>query len=531
MSSGKEGKLLKNSLGVSLATLASRILGLFRVRLEAFALGGGTTASIWALTLAIPNLLRRLLGEGALGAALIPLYAEAERDDGIPAARRALAQALSVVGIILAAIVVLCSTLAYIFGKTHFWLDSEFLHSERVQGICELLPLILPYTFFICLTGVIGAVLNYANVFVRPALTSLFFNICMISGLAAGVLLELPSDQMLILLSVVTPVAGAVQFLLMLWMLRSCGKFPIFSRQIFRELAFTKQLFKNAAPGIIGYGMLQLSFLIDRLLALYLGDQAVPALTYVDRVIDLPIGLFAVSLGSVLMASMTHAAAASDWEAMKEQLNFSMRHVWFITAPMAAGVIFFNQDILGVLCLGGKYTVSDLEAARYVAVFYGMGVPFFCSLKIILPAFYSRKDMKRPFYVSMLTVLLNVVLNVILMFPMRQSGLALATVVASAANNSLLLYLLAKDGFVLRKGTVFSACRSVLLALLAAFPVFLFRERLIACFEETFIARCCILGIIGIAFGIIFAVLALLFRTPELSEFMDILRRRRKKSA
>ncbi len=530
MSSEKESKLLKHSFGVSLATFASRILGLFRVRLEAFALGGGTDASIWALTLAVPNLLRRLLGEGALGTALIPLIAETERDNGISAGRRALAQVLTVLGALLAAIVALFSFLAYFCGKSHLWFDWAFLHSERFLGICELLPLILPYTFFICLTGVIGAVLNYSNIFVRPALTALFFNICMIGGLAAGVVFKLPSYQLLTLLAVLTPSAGAIQLLLMLWMLHSCGRIPLFSREIFKSFSFTAQLFKIAAPGILGYGMLQLSFLIDRLLALYLGDQAVPALTYVDRVIDLPIGLFAVSLGSVLMASMTHAAAAADWEAVQKQLNFSMRHVWFITAPMAAGVIFFNQEILGVLCLGGRYTVSDLEAARYVAVFYGMGIPFFCSLKIILPAFYSRKDMKRPFYVSMISISVNIILNLILMFHLKQAGLALATVIASIVNNTLLLYLLARDGFFLQKQTFFSAFRSIAFALAAALPVFFCRSWLIRSFEQGFLSRCIILAVIGVLFICIFVALAAVCRTPELREFADILRRKRKKS-
>ena len=524
-----ESKLLKNSFGVALATLASRILGLLRVRLEALALGGGQTASIWFLALMIPNLFRRLLGEGALGTALIPLIAESEKHSGISEARLHLAQVLSLLGAVLALIVVIFSGGAWICGKTAFYFDSEFLHSGRFLGVCELLPLLMPYAFFICLTGVIGAVLNYAGLFVRPALTALFFNLALISGLAAGVWLQLTPENLLKLLAVLTPAAGLVQLLLMLWMLKICGRFPVFSKDAFRNFSMSLNVVKLATPGLIGYGVLQLSFLIDRTLAAYLGNRAVPALTYVDRIVDLPIGLFAVSLGSVLMASMTRAAAENDFEAMRSQLNFSLRHVWFICAPMAAAVIFFHTEILRVLCLGGKYTLEDLDATRLVAIFYGLGIPFFCSLKVILPAFYSRKDMKRPFYVSLLAITVNLILNLILMFPLQQGGLALATVIASLTNNTVLLALLARDGFKLNFATVISCVKSAVTAVLAALPVYFALPwlRNIFTFSTAIINDIFILCAVGAGFCICYLFLAAVAMSVECREFFSILRRKK----
>lgn len=526
-----EKKILKNSLGVSLATLASRILGLLRVRLEALALGGGSSASIWFLTLLIPNLFRRLLGEGALGTALTPIIAETEKSSGISSARRELAQVLTLLGALLALIVVVVSTAAWLTGTYHAWFGSAFLSSERVHGVCQYLPSIMPYAFFICLTGVIGAVLNYAGIFVRPALTALFFNLCMIGGLTAGVLFDLSPSRLITTLAILTPVAGAIQFGLMLWLLHSCGRFPLFCRESFRSFAVTGKVFKLALPGLIGYGVLQLSFVIDRILAVYLGDQAVPALTYADRIVDLPIGLFAVSLGSVLMASMTHAAAEKKWDEMRSQLNFSMRHVWFFCAPMAAAVLFFHVEILRVLCLGGRYTPSDLDAARMVAVFYGLGIPFFCSLKVVLPAFYSRKDMKRPFYVSLTAISVNLILNLILMFPLRQGGLALATVAASALNNTILLFLLKKDGFPLWKSTFFSISRSLIIAFASGIAIWFILPSVKKYFPTSYLADCLSLVVAGISFGILFMILAWLTKAPELKEFFAILRRKQKKTA
>ena len=522
---GKEENILKNSLGVSLATFASRLLGLVRVKLEAYALGGGTVASIWFMALMIPNLLRRLLGEGALGSALTPVIADTEKNGGIPQARLQLAQVLSMLGALLALIVVIAALGAWLFGTY----ASAHGYPLRITGVCELLPLMLPYTFFICLTGVITAVLNYAGMFIRPALTSLLFNLCMIFGMASGVYLELPEKDMLALLAVLLPAGGMVQFFLMLWMLKLCGRFPLFSRETFSSLAVTWKILKIAAPGIASYGVLQVSFLIDRLLAVSLGDQAVPALSFVDRIIDLPIGLFAVAMGSVLMASMTRAAAAADWDAMREQLNFSMRHVWFVCAPMAAGVIFFHPEILRVLCLGGKYTENDLNAASLVAVFYGMGIPLFCSMKIIQPAFYSRKDMKRPFYVSLAAISCNIVLNLILMIPLEQGGLALATVISSAVNNTLLLTILAKEGFKIKKRTVFSALRSVVIALISGSGTWLllpFIRRVCSGISGTG-GDICILGAVIIIFSTVYFLFTVLCSAPELAEFINILRRKK----
>ncbi|MBE6390242.1 MAG: murein biosynthesis integral membrane protein MurJ [Lentisphaerae bacterium] len=528
-----EKNLLKNSIGVSLATLASRIMGLIRVKLEAMALGGGAVASIWFITLMIPNLLRRLLGEGALGMALTPVVAETERDSGIAQVRLYLAQILCVTGAILAACVILVSMIAWLTGHlAPIYGTSDFWQSKRLLGVCQLLPVMMPYAFFICLTGVIGAVLNYAGIFVRPALTALLFNICMICGLAAGVIWQMPSEKLLMFMTILTPLSGAIQLFLMLWMLRICGRFPDFSRAAFCSFAITRKVLKLAAPGIIGYGMLQLSFLVDRSMAIYLGDQAVPALTYVDRIVDLPIGLFAVSFGAVLMASMTHAAADNDWEAMERELNFSIRHVWFIGAPMAAAVIFFHNEIIRVLCLGGKYTLADLEAAKYVAIFYGFGIPFFCSLKVILPAFYSRKDMKRPFYVSMTAIAVNLILNLILMFPLRQGGLALATVIASAVNNSLLLILLYRDGLRIHMKCVISVIRSVSVALFAAWSVWMILPfvRKFSTFGSQFVNDIFILAAVAILFGIIFFAAAFIVHAPEVQEFLYILKRKKRTS-
>ena len=524
--------LLKSSFGVGGATLLSRILGLVRVRLEATVLGGGEFASGWFLAFAIPNLLRRLLGEGALGTALIPLVAQAEQESP-ERARRELAVIFTALSALLAAIVVLVSGGTILLRETVVHLDIAFFETERIRLVLMLLPILMPYAFFICLVGAIGAVLNYAKVFVLPALGALLLNIFLIGGLAAGTMRGVSGadmDVFLPMLAILVLVSGAVQLVLMLLLLAKYGRFPLLRRESFRDKSILGKLWKLALPGMIGGAALQISFVIDRTLAICIGPRAVPALTFVDRIVDLPIGIFALSLGAVLMASMSRSAASGDTGKLADELFFGLRHVYFACIPMAAAVMVFHRPMLELLCLGGNYTLTDLEAARFVAIFYGAGIPCFCSIKVLLPAFYSRQDMKTPLKFSLIAIAANVMLNLALMVPLQQGGLALATVLSSLLNNSLLISRLRRDGIEIR-GRALLTCgvRAIVSAALAATGAF-FAEKWISSWggSAAWLATLGRFALTMAVFGIIYLVAARLLKAPEIGELFPLLRRRRR---
>ena len=465
--------ILRSSFGVAFATLSSRILGLVRVMLEARVLGGGSVASGWFLAFAIPNLFRRLLGEGALGTALIPLITDTEVKEGVERARRELGVVFGVLGIVLALIVIVFSGGAALLLKFAPLLNMELLQTERIQLMLSTLILLMPYAFFICFVGVCGAVLNTCKQFVLPTLGALLLNIFLIGGLAWGYFAHIRDVRSFLpVLAMLVLLAGFLQFVLMFLLLRKCGRMPIFFRGMFRERKILRDLWKLALPGVVGGMALQISFLVDRFLAVILGAQAVPALTNVDRIVDLPIGIFAISLGSVLMASISRSAASGKNDEISENLVFCLRHVLFISIPMAAGMLFLWRPALTVLCLGGNYTVSDLEATKFVAMFYGLGIPLFCTLKVILPAYYARKMMKLPLISSLIAIAANIILNLILMIPLKQGGIALATVCSSLLNNGILLYFLDRQGVHLEwKGLVWLLVRCWGLALLGGWGV------------------------------------------------------------
>lgn len=520
-------KILKTTLNIGAATALSRILGLIRVRLESAVLGGGDVASGWFLAFMIPNLFRRILGEGALATALMPLVAECEQQHGTAYLKKELGVVFCALGFLLALLVAVFS----IGAAGALWFLEKYYSPIplRLQWFLRLLPLLMPYAFFICLVGVSGAILNYTRMFVLPALGALLLNIFLIGGLSIATLRGMTAQEFLPMLGILVPVSGAIQLVLMAYLLKIQGVFPLLNKAVWHSSDILRRLWKLALPGIIGYSGLQLSFIADRSLAASLGSQAVPALTYVDRIIDVPIGIFSVSLGAVLMAEMSRAAGAGKTEEISSQLNFSLRHTLFLGVPLGVGVIFFSTPMLRLLCLGGSYTQSDLKAAEFVALFYGAGIPAFCALKAILPAFHARKKMMTTLKVSLIGVVLNIVMNLILMRPLQQGGIALATVISSLFNNLTLLWILKKENFQLGgKSLAVTAVRSTVLSLLIASGLKLVYDHYAEFIQSHWSYELVAMMIIGAVFMGIYEIASYSLKAREIGESMELIRKKRR---
>ena len=509
------------------ATFLSRLLGVIRVRLESTVLGGGEIASGWFFAFAIPNLLRRVLGEGAVSSALIPLIAETQAEHGEEKVQRQLGIVFLFLSAVLAVLVIVFSLIAVLITKYAASWNIELLKQPYLQLAFKLLPLLMPYAFFICLTGVATAVLNYSSVFIRPALAALLLNIGLLGGLSAAWIFAMPDFRFLPMLACIVPVAGAVQLLLMVIWLYKCRMLPEF-RGCFQESGIVKKLLKLALPGILGYSALQVSFVIDRMMAASLGKQAIPALTYIDRIVDIPIGVIAVSIGNVLMPMMSRAAAAGKREEVAETLAYSLRIMWFMTLPLAFMVIFFHNNMLHLLCLGGRYTLSDLNAAHLVAIFYGVGIPFFCSLKAIYPAFYARKKMMVVLKVSLCAIIINLAFNYVLMQFLAQGGIALATVISSLFNNGVLLWLLKRENMTGNsRQVVWSLLRNSMAALLVGAGLYW----IYSCYLEAWAfshwsCEIYLLAGLGIVYAMLYLLAGKIFGATEFSEIIKLLRKR-----
>lgn len=532
--------LLKKTFSMTGATFLSRILGLVRVRLESAVLGGGEIASGWFFAFALPNLLRRLFGEGVLTSVIIPMVAKDDIEGGSKLVKKNVGLILTYLALLLSLIVILVIALAAIglLLTNYTSLQLEYFRTPRMQLVLKLIPLLMPYGLFICQVGVLCGILNYIKIFLLPTLSYISLNVFLIGGLSYIYFFKATNisvQRYLPILAILVVLSSIGQFIYLLYLLKKNGFLPIFSFKGENCKAIFQDLWRKALPGMIGAGCVQISFLVDRTCASFLGPQAIPALTYVDRIIDLPIGLFAVAMGTVMLPGFSKLAAQKDFEQMAKDLTYALRHVAFLCVPMGIGVIFFYESVLYILCVGGNYTLNDLEATRLVAIFYGLGIPFYCTLKILLPAYYSRQDMVTPCKVSVLMVVVNIVLNLSLMQFLAQGGIALATVVTALLQNIILLLLLKRRILNISINEVIpSYIKAFIFSFISGFIVVYFVKYLgnyplIGKYIDTSsrITQIIYLGIAGPLFVICYLALMKLFKSPEVGELFAVLRKKK----
>ena len=499
--------------GVAFATLCSRLLGLIRDMMFASYLGGGTLMSAWIYVFVIPNLFRRLLGEGALGNALVPLLTQSLSEDE---SRQKSSDHFVTLSFILGGILGIISIIVAIVSLSSLF----FVESYRLRLIFKVLPIIIPYSIFICLSGISGVALNCLKKFFVPAMTSLILNISLILTLCLIVRYLTVDFQILVALAISVLLAGFIQLSIMFWFLKKEGLLKTsknFSIRNIRENKFLHEIYRLALPGILGAGVLQLSLFVDKSLALYLGDYAVPALYYSDRIIFLTIGIFAIALSGVLLPDMSSFAVKKDFEGMKKTLVFGINHIWFICIPAAVFTFIFREEIVRVLFMRGSFDMRALKETSWALAFYASGIPFFASIKIILSGFYSRKQMKTPVKVGIICIFINLTLSLLLMWHLKQGGIALATVISSLANNLILFYILNKDlkNIGIRE-ILFSGLRSFIAALMAAFIAL------------TLHSSSCGMGYIlqfaaaGIVFVLVYILVAKALKSNELDDWLDM---------
>lgn len=525
--------ILKSSSGVAIATTSSRLLGMLRDIFMASFLGGGALMSAWVFAFSIPNLFRRLIGEGALGTVLVPMIShDLHKDNGIQDARKNFILLFAILGISL--------SFFSIFTFVVCSLILPYFHKEVFRLIIQTMPIIIPYSIFVCLSGITAAALNSLKKFFLPAATSLLLNIALIATLFLFV--SDCSDKLSILyaLSVAVLAAGVLQLILMVILLSRSKLFRISElpkaikesfQLVFKRTKnpFIKEIWHLLIPGLIGASALQVSFLVDRILALYLGDCAVASLYYSDRIVFITVGIFAVSLGSVLLPDMSRFAVKKDYQGMVKTIEFGLRHLMFICIPAMFFTFFFREDLIRLLFMRGEFDKEALNATSWALSFYAFGIPFFASIKVLLSGFYSRKDMKTPVRISIACIILNIVLNLILMWPLRQGGIALATVIASVVNNTALLIILNRElkGFrLLALGGSFMkfaiiAAISIFIALWSIIPVKKFLTT-----HNIYPVQGLEIVPVAALFGICYLLISVLIISREVTEWRTILTKR-----
>jgi putative peptidoglycan lipid II flippase len=430
------------------ATLLSRVFGFIRDMIVAQFFGAGMATDAFFVAFRIPNLLRRLVGEGALTASFIPVYTEyitrrpPEEGEGlINAAFSVLAVGLLLItsfGILLAPWIV--KIMAYGFSQ----------EPEKFTLTVYLTRLMFPYIFFIGLVALAMGVLNSRKHFLAPALAPVLLNLSII----ICVLVFSPVFSEPISSLALGVVLGGVAQLAFQW--------PFLRRQgIAWEFLFrpshpgVKRIASLMAPSILGLAVTQLNVLVNTFLASYLPEGSVSFLYYADRLLEFPMGIFAIAVATAVLPVMSEHAAQNNLGKLRETLSFSLRLVFFVTIPAMIGLIVLGQPILNLLFQRGAFTAHSTAMTTQALLYYSVGLAGFAGVRIVVPTFYSLQDTKTPVKIAFVALLANAFLGAILMHPLKHGGLALATSLAAGLNFALLIFFLRKKMGRIGLGQIF----------------------------------------------------------------------------
>lgn len=425
-------QILKSASIISIITVVSRILGYVRDQRLTLLLGTTGLADSFVLAYRIPNVFRRLIGEGSMTAAFIPVFTDhmrnRSREETWEFANRlfwtfcVILSALTVLGVIFSPLFVRFFSM---FGKNQVQFEAIYLNR-----------LMFPYILFIGMAAMAMAILNCFHIFGPPAATPILLNISFIVFSVAAVWKHFSSPAAALAVGVL--VGGIFQFF---WQVPQLVKRGIdFKFMVSFSDPGVRRVARLMIPGFVGMGIAQINLLVDTIFAnaKIMPEGSLVSLYVADRVTELVLGGYAIAVATAILPMMSHQAAAGDHEGMKKTFLFALRIVSFITIPAAVGLVILREPIVQVLFQHGRFVAESTRLTARALLYYSLGLPAFAAVKLIVPAFYSTQDTRTPVRVALLAMLANVLLNVIFLVyffaKLKNGGPALASALAGYFN-------------------------------------------------------------------------------------------------
>ncbi|HEY2276197.1 MAG TPA: murein biosynthesis integral membrane protein MurJ [Steroidobacteraceae bacterium] len=445
---------------VALAVLCSRVLGLAREQIFAALFGGGRIMDAFTIAFRIPNLLRDLFAEGALSTAFVTTFSKTVATEGESAAWRLANKVATLATVFLSAITVL----GIVFAPWLVAVLAPGFEGEKAALTVTLTRVMYPFILLVSLAALVMGMLNARNVFGVPAMASSFFNLgSIIAGVLLGYWLDPHFGTRAILgLAVGTLIGGALQLTVQLPALARLGYRyrPDFH---WRDPG-VGSILRLMGPSVIAASTTQVNVLINSVFASQLGDGPTFWLTVAFRLMQLPLGIFGVALGTVALPLLARMAATGQHGAFRSELARGMRLAFLMTIPASIGLIVLAEPIISVLYQHGRFGAHETAESAGALRFYALGLCGYAALKVLVNAFYAIERRKTPMVVSFVAVGVNLALNWI--FTIRlgwgHRGLALSTACV-ATSNFIILYLLMRAHL----GRLESRAMAVLLARVA----------------------------------------------------------------
>ena len=412
-------------------TLISRILGFARDILIAAILGTGPVADAFFVAFKLPNFFRRLFAEGAFNAGFVPLFSGILEREGKPAAQAFAEQALAV---LLLTLFVFVTVLQILMPLAMYGLAPGFIDEPgKFDLTVTLTRVTFPYLLFISLVSLAGGILNSVGRFAAVAATPILLNLTLIAflGLAARSF-ETPGHA----LAWGVATAGAIQFVWVSIALARAGYRLRLPRP--RLTPRVRELLWLMLPAAVGAGVVQINLLTDIIIASLLPEGSISFLYFADRVNQLPLGVIGIAVGTALLPLLSRQVAADDAAGAAHSQNRAIELALFLTVPATAALLVLALPVVSVLFERGAFDGGASRATAFALMGYVVGLPAYVLIKVLTPGYFARKDTKTPVRIAIIAMVVNLVLNLILIWPLQHVGLALATALAAWLNAGLL---------------------------------------------------------------------------------------------
>ena len=432
--------LARKAGAFSLATLISRILGLIREMVLAKYFTVFSTDAFFA-AFRIPNLLRDLFAEGALSAAFVPTFTDYSQNKGKEEAWRLANIVLNLLTIILSLL-----TLIILFGARYlvYALASGFRESPgKIDLTVQLTQVMAPFLLVVALAAAVMGILNTQGRFFLPAVAPAFFNVASIlAGIFLAPQMKRFGVEPIVAMAIGSLAGGALQLYVQLPSLYRCGY--KYQSVLQWNHPGVQRIFGLMIPAMFGLAATQINILVDNQLASYLGDGPVSWLNYAFRLMQLPIGIFAVAIATVNLTTVSRKIASNDLEGVKSDLLDAIKLAAFLDIPATMGLIFLRYPIVQVLYERGRFLPEYTIFTGDAVLFYSLGLFTYSLVKIFTPVFYALNDTRTPVKYAAYVIGAKVVVNLALINQLGFLGLALGTSVASLLNALLLFRALEK---------------------------------------------------------------------------------------
>ncbi len=434
-------------------TLVSRIFGFLRDIVTAHMFGATAAFDAFSVAFRIPNLMRRLFAEGSFSQAFVPVLSEYQKQKSSEDIKRFVDAVSGTLGFILLCVTIIGIVLAP-------WIIRIFAPGFATDGArfelaVTMLRITFPYLLLISLTAFAGAILNTYNRFWVAAFTPVFLNLCMIGaafwlaphlhipiiGLAWGVF-----------------IAGIVQFLFQWPFLKRLNLWPR-PRIRFHDQGVMKVL-KLMVPALFGVSVSQINLLLDTVFASLLVIGSVSWLYYSDRLMEFPLGVIGVAISTVILPHLSRHHASQSQTDFSHTLDWALRCVLIVGLPAAVIFAVISGPLLSTLFQHGHFDAHAVIMARKSLTMFALGIAPFMLIKILAAGFYAKQNMRTPVRIGILAMISNMVFNIILIWPLKHAGIALATSLSAMLNSGLLFYFLRKEKiYIPREGWRFFSFR------------------------------------------------------------------------